>query len=98
METIKIEKDGEIAELIKCKTDEILFVRYDPTKDEIETSGLLKEILEHCQDLGIACLCMPKSDESVYVELEQWEVGRLRNFDNKLQEIIRKKSPIILTK
>ena len=97
MEVIKIEKDSDYAEILKCKSDEILFVRYDPTKDETATSDLLTEIIQHCQELDIACLCMPKSDDDVYVELEQWDVERLRNFDNKLQEIIRKKSPIILT-
>jgi hypothetical protein len=39
---------------------------------------------------------MPLSDDDVYLELEQWELDRLRKFDNKLQEIIKKKSPIIL--
>lgn len=97
METIKIEKGDELVEVLKCKSDEILFVRYDPTKNDVATSDLISEILQHCQELDVACLCMPKSDEDVYAELEQWDVDRLRNFDNKLQEIIRKKSPIILT-
>lgn len=98
MEVVEIKKDTELAELVKCKADEILFIRYDPTKNDVDTSQLLTELLQHCQDLGVACLCMPKSDDDVYVELEQWDVDRLRNFDNKLQELIRKKSPIILGK
>jgi len=97
METFRIEKGTDYADVIKCKADEFLFVRYDPTKDPVATSGLLKEILDYCQDMSIPCLCMAKSDETVYAELEQWDVEQLRRFDNKLQEIIRKKSPIILT-
>ena len=68
--------------------------------DEYRTDDvldLLNEIISCCQELEIPCLCIPKSDEAVYLELEQWEVDRLRKFDTKLQEIIRKKSPIILT-
>ena len=98
METIKVEKQEDIVDIVKCKDDEILFVRYDPQKDPEATSDLLNDIIQHCQDLGVACMCLPKSDDDVYVELEQWEVDRLRNFDNKIQELIRKKSPIILTK
>ena len=97
METVKIEKDGDLATVLKCKTDEILFVRYDSTKDPEATSALINEIISTCQELAIPCLCIPLSDDQVYAELEQWEVDRLRNFDNKLQEIIKKKSPIILT-
>lgn len=97
METVKIEKNEDIVKLIKCKTDEILFVRYDPKKDPEATSELIKDVLECCQELNAPCLCLPESDEDVYLELEQWEVDRLRKFDNKLQEIIRKKAPIILT-
>ena len=97
METVTIKKDEEVLDLIKCNQDEILFVRYDPTLDAAATSELLNAIMEHCQDLGVPCLAMSKSDEQVYVELEQWDVDRLKNFDNKLQELIRKKSPIILT-
>ena len=98
METIKVEKQEDIVDIVKCKDDEILFVRYDPQKDPEATSDLLNDIIQQCQDLGVACMCLPKSDDDVYVELEQWEVDRLRNFDNKIQELIRKKSPIILTK
>lgn len=97
METIKIQKDDEIVDLIKCKSDEILFVRYDSEKDAEATSEMLTEIIKHCQELNVYCLCMPMSDEQVALDLEQWDVDRLRNFDTKLQEIIRKKSPIILT-
>lgn len=97
METIKIQKNEDLVELLKCKTDEILFVRYDAKKDPEATSALLEDIVAICQDYEIPCLCMPISDEEVYAELEQWDVERLRNFDNKLQELIRKKSPIILT-
>jgi hypothetical protein len=97
MEHIKIEKDSDLVDVLKCKTDEILFVRYDSAKDPDATSALIEDILSACQDYDIPCLCMPNSDEDVYVELEQWDVDRLRNLDNKLQEIIRKKSPIILT-
>ena len=97
METIKIEKGDELANILKCKSDEILFVRYDSTKDPEATSELMNEIFDTCQELGIPCMFIPMSDEQVYLELEQWEVERLRNFDNKLQEIIKKKSPIILT-
>lgn len=98
METVTIKKDEEVLDLIKCKQDEILFIRYDPTLDGEATSELLNAILEFCQDLEVPCLAMSRSDEQVYAELEQWDVARLRNFDNKLQEIIKKKSPIILDK
>ena len=98
METVKVEKGEDLVSVLKCKTDEVLFVRYDPAKDPEATSDLLNEIFAQCQELGIACLCLPESDEQVYLELEQWEVDRLRKFDAKLQEIIRKKSPIILAK
>lgn len=97
MEPVKIEKNEDLVEILKCKTDEILFVRYDSTKDPEATSVLLEDVIAICKDYDIPCLCMPKSDDDVYVELEQWDVDRLRNFDNKLQELIRKKSPIILT-
>ena len=97
MESIEIKKNEDLVEALKCKTDEILFVRYDSTKDADATSALLEDVIAICKDYDVPCLCMPKSDEDVYVELEQWDVDRLRNFDNKLQEIIRKKSPIILT-
>ena len=97
METVKVEKHEDVVELVKCKTDEILFVRYDSTKDPEATADLINEIISCCQELEIPCLCIPKSDEDVYLELEQWEVDRLRKFDTKLQELIRKKSPIILT-
>lgn len=98
METVKIEKGEDLVELIKCKSDEILFARYDATKDPDATSELLQELFNQCQELGIPCMVMPMSDDDVYVQLEQWDVDRLRNFDNKLQELIRKKSPIILAK
>ena len=98
METIKIEKGEDLVELIKCKTDEMLFARYDSKKDPDATSELLTELIAQCQELGVPCMCMPSSDEDVYIELEQWEVDRLRNLDNKLQELIRKKSPIIIAK
>ena len=75
----------------------ILFVRYDSSKDPEATSALMNEIYSTCQDLGVPCMFIPLSDDQVYLELEQWEVDRLRNFDNKIQELIRKKSPIILT-
>lgn len=97
MEPIKIEKKEDLAEVLKCKTDEILFVRYDSTKDPEATSELMNEIFSTCQELELPCMFLPLSDDQVYLELEQWDVDRLRNFDNKLQEIIRKKSPIILT-
>lgn len=96
METIKIEKGEDLVELIKCKTDEFLFVRYDPVKDPDATSELLNEVIDYCQNMEVPCLCLPKSDDAVYLELEQWDVDRLRKFDTKLQELIRKKSPIIL--
>jgi len=98
METVKIEKGEDLVELIKCKSDEILFARYDSKKDPDLTSELIKEMMTQCQDLGVPCMFMPMSDEDVYLELEQWDVDRLRNFDNKIQEIIRKKSPIIIAK
>jgi hypothetical protein len=97
MDTVKIQKNEDLVEVLKCKTDEILFVRYDSKKDPEATSLLIEDIIAICKDYDIPCMCMPSSDEDVYVELEQWDVDRLRNFDNKLQEIIRKKSPIILT-
>ena len=97
METFKIEKSEDYAEVLKCKTDEILFVRYDSAKNPEATSELLNEIFTQCQALDVPCMFIPMSDDDVYLELEQWEVDRLRKFDNKLQEIIRKKSPIILT-
>ena len=97
METVKVEMGEDLAEILKCKTDEILFVRYDSTKDPEATSELMNEIFSNCQELGVPCMFIPMSDDQVLLELEQWEVDRLRNFDNKLQEIIRKKSPIILT-
>lgn len=97
MEPVKIEKNEDLVEILKCKTDEILFVRYDSTKDPDATSVLLEDIFAICKDYDIPCLCMPISDDAVYIELEQWDVDRLRNLDNKLQELIRKKSPIILT-
>ena len=98
METIKIEKGEDLVELIKCKTDEMLFARYDSKKDPDATSELLNELIAQCQELGVPCMCMPSSDDDVYIELEQWEVDRLRNLDNKIQELIRKKSPIIIAK
>lgn len=98
METVKVEKGEDLVELIKCKADEILFVRYDSKKDPEATSEILRELIAQCRALDVPCMVMPLSDDDVYLELEQWEVDRLRNFDNKLQEIIRKKSPIILTK
>ena len=98
METIKVEKGEDLATVLKCKTDEFLFVRYDSSKDPEATSDLLNDIIAQCQELGAPCLCLPNSDETVYLELEQWDIDRLRKLDNKLQEIIRKKSPIILTK
>ena len=98
METVKVEKGEDLVSVLKCKSDEILFVRYDSTKDPEATSDLLNEIFTQCQEMGVACMFLPESDDAVYLELEQWEVDRLRKFDNKLQEIIRKKSPIILTK
>ena len=97
METVKVEKKEDLVELVKCKTDEILFVRYDPQKDPQATSELLTELLNCCRELDMAAMCLPKSDEDVYLELEQWDVERLRKFDSKLQELIRKKAPIILT-
>ena len=96
MEIIKVEKGEDIAELIKCKADEILFVRYDSNKDPDATSDLMNDIFTQCQALDVPCMFMPLSDDDVYLELEQWELDRLRKFDNKLQEIIKKKSPIIL--
>ena len=98
METVKVEKGEDLVSVLKCKTDEILFVRYDSSKDPEATSDLLNDIISQCQELGVACLCLPESDDQVYVALEQWEVDRLRKLDTKLQEIIRKKSPIIITK
>jgi hypothetical protein len=98
MKPVEIKKDEDLAEVLKCKTDEILFVRYDSKKDPDATSALLTDIIGCCEENDIPCLCIPMSDEEVYVDLEQWEVDRLRRFDNKLQEIIRKKSPIILDK
>ena len=97
LEPIVIKQNEELVELIKCKSDEVLFVRYDPEKDSEATSELLNDIIAHCQDMDIPCLCLPKSDDQVYVELEQWDADRLRKFDAKIQELIRKKSPIILT-
>ena len=96
METYKIEKKDDLVEVLQCKTDEILFVRYDPKKDPEATSSLLQDIIGYCKDAEILCMCLPMSDEDVYTELEQWDVARLRKFDNKLQEIIKKKSTIIL--
>lgn len=97
METIRVEKAEDYAEVLKCKTDEILFVRYDSQKDPEATSELLQEMFEQCQENGVPCMFLPQSDDAVYLELEQWDVDRLKKFDAKLQEIIRKKSPIILT-
>lgn len=96
METIKIQKDEELIEILKCKTDEIIFARYDPTKDPEATSNLVDAVLSYCQDLDVACMFIPQSDDDVYLQLEQWDIDRLRNFDSKLQAIIRKKSPLIL--
>lgn len=98
METFKIEKNEELVDIIRCKQDELLFVRYDPTLDDAATSELISAILEYCQALDVPCLAMSRSDEQVYAELEQWDVTRLRAFDTKLQEIIKKKSPLILDK
>lgn len=97
METIKIEQDGNYADVLKCKADEILFVRYDPEKDADTTLMFLQKIINYCRESDIPCLCIPKSDDAMYLDLEQWELDRLRNLDSKLQEIIRKKSPLILT-
>ena len=96
METIKVERGEDIVEVIKCKADEILFVRYDPARDPECTSALMKDLLAYCEGLGVPCLGIPKSDEDVYAELEQWDAERLRAFDNKIQEMIRKKSPLII--
>lgn len=97
MESIKIEKGEDLVELVKCKKDEILFIRYDSAKDPDLTSDLLNDIIGVCKKLDIMVMFLPMSDEQVYIDLEQWDVARLRNFDNKLQEIIKKKSPLILT-
>jgi hypothetical protein len=97
METIKIEKGEDLVELVKCKKDEILFIRYDSAKDPELTSNLINDIMEACRKLDIMVMFLPISDEQVYIDLEQWDVARLRNFDNKLQEIIKKKSPLILS-
>lgn len=97
MEVTMIQKDEDLIQVIKCKTDEMLFVRYDPKKDPEATSGLLNDLMMHCKEMDIPCLAMPMSDEDVYAELEQWDVARLRTFDEKLQAIIRKKSPLIIT-
>ena len=97
MEVVKIQKDEDLAEVLKCKTDEILFVRYDSEKDPDATSELLNEIFGYCRGYDVPCMFIPKSDDAVYLELEQWETDRLRKLESKLQEIIRKKSPIILT-
>lgn len=96
METIKIEKDEDFAEVLKCKTDEILFVRYDSKKHPEATSELLNAIYAYCSDFSIPCLIIPLSDDEVFCQLEQWELDRLRNLDSKIQSIIRKKSPLIL--
>lgn len=98
MEVIKVDKAGDLLDIIKCKQDEIVFIRYDQNNEDPEyTATIVKDIMSYCQDWGVDCLIMPKSDDDVYIELEQWEVDRLHKFDNKLQEIIKKKSPIILT-
>lgn len=97
METVKIEKGEDIVELVKCKKDEIIFVRYDSAKDPDLTSDLLNDIMGACTKLDIMVMFLPMSDEQVATDLEQWDVARLRNFDNKLQEIIKKKSPLILS-
>ncbi len=97
METVKIEKLNDCAEILKCKTDEILFIRYDAQRDPDATSELVNELFAYCQDNDTPCMFLPQSDDAVYLELEQWDVDRLKKFDAKLQEIIRKKSPIILT-
>lgn len=97
MESIKVEKGEDLVELVKCKKDEILFIRYDSAKDPDLTSDLLNDIMGACKKLDIMVMFLPMSDEQVYIDLEQWDVARLRNFANKLQEIIKKKSPLILT-
>lgn len=97
MNVVTIQKDEDLIEIIKCKTDEILFARYDPKKDPEATSALMNDLMDQCGKLDVPLMVMPMSDEDVYLELEQWEVDRLRNLDNKLQEIIRKKSPLIIT-
>ena len=98
METINIQKKEDLVNVLKCKTDEFLIARYDSAKDAEATSELLTDLLDCCQELDVPCLCMPLSDNDIYVEFEQWDVEQLRRLDNKLQEILRKKSPIILEK
>lgn len=97
MESKSLNKDGEIFEVLKCKADEILFVRYDDTKDAENTSVVLNDILEYCQDNGMDCLILPKSDEKVDIALEQMDAESLRRLENKVHTHLQKKSPIILT-
>jgi len=96
METFKIQKNEDLVEVIKCNTDEILFVRYDPGKDPEASAELIDAIFAYCTDYSMPCLFIPMSDDDVYLQLEQWELDRLRKLNSKLESIIKKKSPIIL--
>ena len=97
MENTTLNKDGHEFEVLKCKADEILFVRYDDTKDAENTSVILNGILEYCQDNGMDCLMLPKSDDKVDIALEQMDVESLRRLENKVHAYVQKKSPLILT-
>lgn len=97
METNTLCSNTENFEVLKCKVDELLFVRYDDTKDAENTSSVLNDILDYCQDNGMDCLILPKSDEKVDIALEQMDTESLRRLENKIHTHIQKKSPIILT-
>lgn len=83
-------------ETFKCKTDEILFISYDHTLDPDMTSELLDEIMEFCNENDVACLVIPQDKKMFSIQLEQMDVARLRNLDERIQSEIKKKSKIIL--
>lgn len=82
-------------EPIKCKADELLFIRY---KGELEndTLDVIKDIVEYCQENGTPCIAIPANDEEFYVELSQMDATQLRRLSDRIQSELQKKSKIVL--
>lgn len=82
-------------ESIKCKTDELLFIRY---KGELENDTLevVKGIVEYCQENDTPCLAIPANDDEFYLELSQMDATQLRRLSDRIQSELSKKSKIIL--
>lgn len=88
--------NNEIFDVLKCKADEIVFIRYATELDATETSATLNDIFEYCKDHNVDCLFLPKSDEQVDITLSQMDTESLRRLENLIHTHIQKKSPIIL--